>query len=189
MMMLVVQEDSKNMAMSGRGIKQKGKRGESELAKILEEVWKAPFLRVPNSGAYVGGQNIARRERLSENQARVFSGDIIVPEDFGDFVIECKFHRDLPYHKILKGEETILNKWIEQVESYGPGAWLLAFKTNRKGWYFLSESSIVEHCEIKRYSIVRFENGNRYAIFSLEELRNITSEQIKNYIKSKSDSA
>ena len=57
--------------------KAKGSSYERDLAKFLSEKYNGSFVRVPNSGAYIGGSNFHRATNLSEGQVRGFKGDII----------------------------------------------------------------------------------------------------------------
>ena len=46
--------------MSGKKSKDKGKTFERDIANYLSELYEDSFTRVPQSGAYVGGQNAVR---------------------------------------------------------------------------------------------------------------------------------
>ena len=59
------------------------------------------FVRVPNSGAYIGGSNFHRATNLSEGQVRGFKGDIIPPDNWKYFNCECKSYADFPFHHFL----------------------------------------------------------------------------------------
>ena len=48
--------------------KTKGSSFEREVAKDLSELYEDSFVRTPSTGAYVGGTNVIRKERLSEGQ-------------------------------------------------------------------------------------------------------------------------
>ena len=61
--------------------KAKGSSYERDLAKFLSEKYNGSFVRVPNSGAYIGGSNFHRATNLSEGQVRGFKGDIIPPDN------------------------------------------------------------------------------------------------------------
>lgn len=77
--------------MAGRRYsKSKGKNGERELAKLLEEIFSGKFIRVPNSGAYIGGNNKYREELLEKQQVKIFKGDIITPSCLNNVIFECK---------------------------------------------------------------------------------------------------
>ena len=55
----------------------KGKSWERDVANFLTKLYNEPFLRVPNSGAFVGGYNIYRTQTMTEQQVKSFKGDII----------------------------------------------------------------------------------------------------------------
>ena len=62
--------------------KVKGKSFENAKAKFLTEIYGEKFIRVPTSGAFLGGQNYDRRHTMSQGQIMAFKGDIIPPDDF-----------------------------------------------------------------------------------------------------------
>jgi hypothetical protein len=95
--------------------KTKGNSWEREVAKHLTELYGEPFIRVPNSGAYIGGANTKRKEILHEGQIRSFKGDIIPGQSFPKFNCECKNYADFPFHQLFQGECKQLNNWIDQL--------------------------------------------------------------------------
>lgn len=118
--------------------KAKGNGAERELSKFLASVFSGSFIRVPNSGAFIGGKNASRKEVLSEGQTRTMKGDIIPPDFMPKLVLESKFYADFQFHSLLtEGKVPQLDKWIEQtIECVEPGdLWFVAFKINRRGWY------------------------------------------------------
>ena len=48
--------------------KNKGKSWERDVCNFLSELYNQSFIRVPNSGAFVGGKNEFRKETLSTEQ-------------------------------------------------------------------------------------------------------------------------
>ena len=72
----------------GSKSKTKGSSWEREVATHLSELYKASFIRVPNSGAYIGGKNTVRKEFLHEGQIRMMKGDIIPPGNWKYFNCE-----------------------------------------------------------------------------------------------------
>lgn len=115
----------------------KGSGYEREVAKFLSELYKEPFVRVPNSGAYVGGINNHRKNFLDNNQTKSFRGDIIAPDSWLKFNCECKSYADFPWHLTLTGECKQLDSWLDQlleVEEEGDFN-ILFMKFNRKGQY------------------------------------------------------
>jgi hypothetical protein len=116
----------------------KGKNGERELCRILSDIFSGSFVRVPNSGAQVGGKNVHRRGALSVTQDRAFRGDIIPPDHLPKFIVEAKSYKDFRFHQLVQpGRCPLLDEWIKQtVDIIDPGdQWFVAFKIKLKGWY------------------------------------------------------
>jgi len=128
--------------------KQKGNTWEREVAKDLSEVFDENFLRVPNSGAYTGGANFHRLDRLTEDQKRMMDGDIMVPPCMSKFKLECKNYKTFDYHKLFTTNKT-LDKWIAQVES--GNLWFLIIKVTRKGSYILFPTNLSHYFRFKNY--------------------------------------
>lgn len=128
--------------MSGQKSKNKGKTFERDIANYLSELYDDSFTRVPQSGAYVGGQNAFRKEQLSENQIRGFKSDIIPPDGWGHLNVECKSYADFPFHQLLQDKNIpILETWIQQTyDAADEGDFnLIIMKFNRKGKYVMYE--------------------------------------------------
>jgi len=121
--------------------KTKGNSWEREVAKHLTELYGEPFIRVPNSGAYIGGANTKRKEILHEGQIRSFKGDIIPGQSFPKFNCECKNYGDFPFHQLFSGECKQLNNWIDQLMDVADeGDFNILFmKFNRKGKFIALE--------------------------------------------------
>jgi hypothetical protein len=117
--------------------KQKGSSWERDVAKYLSELYDDHFVRVPNSGAFIGGSNSHRKQNLSENQIKGFKGDIIPPDSWAKFNAEAKNYADFPFHLVLSGECKQLNTWLDQLMSVSDEGDLniLFMKFNRKGRY------------------------------------------------------
>jgi hypothetical protein len=118
--------------------KAKGNSGERELCKILAGIFEGSFIRVPGSGAYIGGTNAIRREYMSEGQVRHAKGDIQPPDFMPKLVLECKFYADFPFHSLMTpGAIPQLDTWIEQtLDCVEEGdVWYVAFKINRRGFF------------------------------------------------------
>ena len=58
--------------------KVKGKSYENAKAKFLTEIFDQKFIRVPTSGAFLGGKNYERRLEMTEGQVMAFKGDIFL---------------------------------------------------------------------------------------------------------------
>ena len=128
--------------------KQKGNSWERDVAKDLSETFNENFIRVPNSGAYTGGANFHRLDRLTEDQKRMMDGDIMVPPCMSSFKIECKSYKTFDYHKCFTDNKT-LNKWIQQAES--EDNWFLVIKVTRKGSYILFPTKLSYYFRFKNH--------------------------------------
>lgn len=121
--------------MSGSRSKNKGKTWEREVANDLTEIYGETFIRVPHSGAYIGGKNTFRKATLGEAQIRSMKGDITPPETWTKFNCECKSYADFPFHQTLQGECKQLEAWLDQLMEVADAndLNLLIMKFNRKG--------------------------------------------------------
>jgi hypothetical protein len=126
--------------MSGSSSKNKGKSWERDISRFLTSLYKQSFIRVPASGAYVGGKNALRKEFLHEGQIRNMKGDITPPMDWKHFNCEAKNYADFPFHQLTKGSVSQLEKWIEQCltsadhNDYN----LIIIKISRKGTFIVT---------------------------------------------------
>ena len=140
--------------------KTKGNSWELEVAKFLSETYNESFLRIPSSGAFVGGKNNFRKTQIDSAQLQGKKGDIHPPEAWKHWNIECKSYADFPFHQLWYADVKILDTWIQQqkdVEDVGDlnlilikisrkEKWVvfpqnLGFQTERslqyKGWMFV----------------------------------------------------
>ena len=159
--------------MAGKASKDKGKSGERELCKILEGVFGGSFIRVPNSGAFVGGKNVFRKESLTNEQNKLTTGDIITPDFMPKFVLESKFYKDFPFHALLGTKPIpLLDGWIQQnLDCVDPDDfWLVCFKINRKGWFGVFEEKYLSQMNLQNYSIYYCKGKNKYIIVDLMTL-------------------
>ncbi|MGI4852258.1 MAG: putative PDDEXK endonuclease, partial [Janthinobacterium lividum] len=83
--------------------KTKGNAAELALCGILSQHLGGSFVRVPNSGAFVGGTNASRTASLSPAQVRAARGDIVPPDHLHHLVIESKAYAALPWHQVIAG--------------------------------------------------------------------------------------
>lgn len=122
--------------------KAKGNGWEREVADFLSDLYGESFVRVPNSGAFIGGKNSHRKTNLSEEQIRGFKGDIIPGPSFPNLNLEAKFYKDFAFHQVLNGSCKQLDLWIEQMLDTcdNNDVNLLTMKFNRKGAYIAFES-------------------------------------------------
>jgi len=116
----------------------KGRNGERELCKLLSGIFSGSFVRVPHSGAMVGGKNLHRRQTLSQTQDRSFRGDIIPPDTLPRLVIETKAYGEFRFHQLLQpGPCPLLDDWIDQAKTASDpdDQWFVAFKIKLRGWF------------------------------------------------------
>lgn len=128
--------------------KSKGSSYERDMAKFLSEKYGDSFVRVPNSGAYIGGSNNHRTVVLSEGQVRSFKGDIIPPDDWKYFNCECKNYADLPFHQIISGNGVAkIDSWIDQTMEVADEKDfnVLFIKITRKGEYVMIQDKLFQN--------------------------------------------
>ena len=94
--------------------KAKGNAWELEVAKFLTATYNESFLRVPSSGAFVGGKNTFRKTQIDSSQLQGKKGDIHPPEAWKHWNIECKSYADFPFHQLWVADVKILDLWIAQ---------------------------------------------------------------------------
>jgi len=127
--------------------KTKGKGWERDICNFLSEMYHDSFIRVPNSGAFVGGKNEFRKEHLSLEQIKLSRGDIIPPLHYPYFLAECKNYAEFPFHLLIsKNTIALLDTWIKQVEhdvTSPKDVWLLFIKITRKGNYILYDTNLL----------------------------------------------
>ena len=135
--------------------KNKGKSWERDVCIYLSKLYNDSFIRVPGSGAFIGGSNQFRKETLSEEQIKLSRGDIIPPVKFPYFLAECKNYADFPFHQFITRKEMrsypsggikLLDSWIEQVEhdvTSEKDVWVLFIKITRKGEFVLYDTTLI----------------------------------------------
>ncbi|WP_115746983.1 putative PDDEXK endonuclease [Escherichia coli] len=96
--------------------KAKGNSWEREICKFLGETLGGNFMRVPNSGAYIGGSNTARKQKMAANQIAVTKGDIIPPDTMPKLNLEAKNYAEIAFHQIMYGCCKQLDAWIDLTE-------------------------------------------------------------------------
>lgn len=124
--------------------KAKGSSFERVVSKFLSDLYQEAFIRVPSSGAYIGGKNQVRKEFLDEGKIRSFKGDIIPGESFVNFNCECKSYKDFPFHQIVTGSCKQLDTWLDQLMTVAEENDLniLFFKADRKGKFVAVQSKL-----------------------------------------------
>jgi hypothetical protein len=87
----------------------KGKRGESNIVKLLTERFQKPFSRVIGSGAH-------SRRNLSEEAKKILTGDIVAPNDFR-FTIESKHgYGEIDLCNVFEGGHRLIDEFMEQAQ-------------------------------------------------------------------------
>ena len=122
--------------------KAKGNGWEREVADFLSELYGESFVRVPNSGAFIGGKNSHRKSTLSEQQIRGFKGDIIPGPSFPHLNLEAKFYKDFAFQQLYSGSNKQLDGWVSQIQDTcdKTDVNILAMKFNRKGAFIAFEA-------------------------------------------------
>jgi hypothetical protein len=92
----------------------KGNSWELDVSKFLSTTYNESFLRVPSSGAFVGGKNNFRKTQISAEQLQGKKGDIHPPASWKYWNIECKSYADFPFHQLWYADVKILDGWIKQ---------------------------------------------------------------------------
>ena len=164
--------------------KTKGNSWEREVASFLTDLYGEPFVRVPNSGAFIGGKNHHRKSNLSEEQIRGFKGDIIPGPSFPKLNIEGKFYADFPFHQVVAGSCKQLDQWLDQLLTSADEGDIniLAMKFNRKGSFIAFQN---QHLGIisPGSSYITYTNKNtQYGTWIIQEFNSfwqLNSEAVK----------
>jgi len=167
--------------MSGSKSKNKGNSFERELATFLSKQYSDSFVRAAHSGAYIGGTNTHRKERLSENQIKSFKGDIIPPDTWSHFNAECKSYADFPFHLLLTGDCKVIDAWIDQLMDVADedDVNLLFMKFNRKGRYVCVQSKLTWVSDNFVYYTSK-KHGD-WTIFEFDSFFALNTELLKTY--------
>jgi hemin uptake protein HemP len=119
--------------------KTKGNSWERDIVNHLSALYNLPFVRVPTSGAFIGGTNVVRKEILHDGQIRMMKGDIIPPDKWKHFNCEAKNYADFPFHQLVQGECKQLENWIGQLMEVADAGDIniLMMKITRKGKFIV----------------------------------------------------
>ena len=171
--------------------KSKGKSGERELCKIFGKKFDETFIRVPNSGAFIGGLNNVRAKSLSVNQKEIMANDIIPPECFPNCALECKFYKEFSFNMLMdpKGY-ALLNEWIDQVYESGidmeKAFPMICFKINNKGWHIVVWSDKIKSLDITGLNHnVYNHKGHEYKIFEMETFLDKFNKELRGFFSDK----
>jgi hypothetical protein len=138
--------------------KAKGNSWEREICVFLGETLGGNFQRVPNSGAYMGGKNVFRKDFLSTGQQRAAKGDIIPPDDLPRLNIEAKNYADIAFHQIIDGNCKQLDIWIDQTEEPADDHdfSITIFKITRKGSWVAFKAEFQDRVDLTGLSFVTY---------------------------------
>lgn len=155
--------------MAGSKSKNKGKSWERDVANDLTGLYGETFIRVPHSGAYIGGKNQFRKEFLHEGQIRSMKGDITPPLTWTKFNCECKSYADFPFHQLYSGEIKIFESWLDQLhDAADPGDFnILIMKFNRKG-KFIAVAQPWADIALQNYSVYSSKKYGIWYIFDYD---------------------
>lgn len=96
--------------------KNKGKRGESFFADILTDISGLHFQRTFTSGAFTGGSNRQRINRLTLGQTINNIGDITPPEILKYLLIfESKNYEEVFIHQLIQGHCKQIFGWLDEI--------------------------------------------------------------------------
>ncbi len=160
--------------------KTKGSTWERDVAMHLSKLYQDSFIRVPNSGAYVGGKNAVRKDFLHEGQIRAMKGDIIPPLDWKYFNCECKNYADFPFHQLVASECKQLEKWLSQIlDCADPNDInILIMKITRKGKFIAVEAGDHWDFTVPHFTYFSKEFGS-WHIFDYDTFWHFNSNTVK----------
>lgn len=115
--------------MSKKG-RDKGGRGQRQVAKIMSDWWGTEFTSTPLSGGFA-----TKQFRDDWNAA----GDIVTPDDSFPFCVEVKNAEGWNLEQLLLSEKGLIWKWWEQTVGETPEGKipLLAFTRNHKPYFYM----------------------------------------------------
>jgi hypothetical protein len=173
----------RNLSMGGKSSKEKGKGWERSICSFLGKTLGGSFIRVPNSGSFIGGKNTTRKILLSDGQVRNAKGDIIPPDHLPLLNLEAKNYATIGFHQLIDGCCKQLDAWIDQTEQTADPNDLsfTIFKITRKGSWVVFRKSLAEHFEFQSH-VVYVKSGNdfdiSYIITDYEKFFQINSKKI-----------
>jgi hypothetical protein len=162
--------------------KTKGSTFEREASRFLSELYEDSFIRVKDSGAFTGGKNTTRKDYLSSGQIRSAKGDIVPPDNWNKFNVECKSYKEFPFHQLFtSGPVPLLEEWIEQtIDAADPGDINIIFmKFNRKGRYVAYELPTGSTFKTLRHLDYTDKKGRIWRITGFDDFFGLNSEEFK----------
>lgn len=166
----------------GTKSKNKGKSWERDVANFLSKLYGESFIRVPASGAYVGGKNAVRKEFLHEGQIRSMKGDITPPGEWKHFNVECKSYAEFPFHQLFtEGPINLLENWIEQTLDAADENDLniIIMKFNRKGSFIAFEYKNFPQFSTNRHIRYNSERYGPWAFTGFDEFWQLNKDAVK----------
>ena len=158
--------------------KQKGSAWERDICKILGDHLGGNFMRVPNSGAFIGGVNSKRKAVMSEGQVKLLKGDIITPDHLPH--IEAKNYGEFQFHQLWQDNGSkLLNSWIDQVKTTvdPDDIWFVIMKITRRGSWIVFDQQYMNEFDIPSYLVYTAE-GKKYVITDLANFVNRNSPKL-----------
>jgi hemin uptake protein HemP len=160
--------------------KTKGNSWERDIVNHLSALYSLSFIRVPNSGAFIGGKNNVRKEILHDGQIRMMKGDIIPPDKWKHFNCEAKNYADFPFHQLVQGECKQLETWIGQLMEVADigDINILMMKITRKGKFIVVPQA--DHWDNKLpHHVYRSEKHNYWQMFEFDAFWEKNSKIVK----------
>jgi hypothetical protein len=120
--------------------KDRGKKLEQRVCDIFTAVTGKKWMRVPNSGAYIGGKNVFRKKSMDATQILLTRGDVIPPDEYKNVIIECKKRKEFAWHQLFSSSKD-LESFLEQVilDSAKGDIVLVIFGVDYKGEYVVHD--------------------------------------------------
>jgi len=108
----------------------KGQRGERQVAKIMSEWWGSDFTRTPSSGGF-------RTKKFRDDWNA--SADLVTPDETFPFCVEVKNAEGWNLEQLIKSSDGMIWTWWDQTvnqctEGKIP---LLCFTRNRQPWFYM----------------------------------------------------
>jgi hypothetical protein len=147
--------------------KTKGKTYERQVCEHLTKVFGKNFIRVPNSGAFVGGLNASRTASLTPEQILLSEGDIIVPIELQHVKFECKTLGKFSFSNLFTGSAQ-LDDWIKQAEDSKRLLWFLVFKIDNRGQFIAFDFKWDKDFKLTNNWMIYKKDQQAYMVTSLD---------------------
>jgi hypothetical protein len=156
--------------------KNKGKNWERDVAKYLTSLFGVNFMRIQNSGAFIGNSNLYRAGNMTHEQIVSVEGDINCPKILENIRIECKFYQKIAWKCLFNSDgESNLNKWIEQSKIGTKPLWLICFKINNSGSFVLFDKTLMSNMNLGCNYLVYRDN---YIVCELNKFFELNKEKL-----------